>query len=73
MISNSKEIKLSEERNRTYIQIVIATIIIVGGLFAKGQFDWIVKYPRKWVIPLKNWITDFFRMDCLRGKILRRH
>ena len=60
MTSNSKEISLSEERNRTYIQIVIATIIIIGGLFAKGQFDWIVQYPRKWVIPLKNWITDFF-------------
>ncbi len=60
MTSNSKEISSSEERNRTYIQIVIATIIIIGGLFAKGQFDWIVQYPRKWVIPLKNWITDFF-------------
>ena len=60
MMSNSKEISSSEERNRTYIQIVIATIIIIGGLFAKGQFDWIVQYPRKWVIPLKNWITDFF-------------
>lgn len=30
------------------------------GIVAKDQFSWIAKYPRKRVIPLKNWITDFF-------------
>ena len=50
----------SMARNRTLVHLGIATAIIISGLIAKGQFDWIVKYPKKWVIPLKVWITDFF-------------
>lgn len=45
---------------RTLIHVGIALAIVVVGLIAKGQLDWIAKYPKKWVLPLKNWITDFF-------------
>lgn len=51
---------LTATRKRTLAYVVIAAVIIIAGLVAKGQFEWVVKYPRKWVIPLKNWITDFF-------------
>ncbi|MGI9301458.1 MAG: ABC transporter permease, partial [Gammaproteobacteria bacterium] len=47
-------------RKRTLFHVGVAAAIIVAGLVAKGQLDWVAKYPRKWVIPLKNWITDFF-------------
>ena len=45
---------------RTVSHLAVAAVIVVGGLLAKSQFDWVVRYPRQWVIPLKIWITDFF-------------
>ena len=47
-------------RKRLFLHLGIAIAIIVAGLAAKSQFSWVAKYPRKWVLPLKNWITDFF-------------
>lgn len=60
MIAIDIEHNLALARKRTLTHVGIAIAIIVGGLLAKGQFDWIAKYPKKWVIPLKVWITDFF-------------
>lgn len=50
----------SAGRRRTLLHVGLAVLIIIGGLIAKDHLSWVVKYPRKWVIPLKNWITDFF-------------
>ena len=47
-------------RRRMLMHVGIAAAIIVVGIIAKDQFSWVAKYPRKWVIPLKNRITDFF-------------
>lgn len=47
-------------RRRNVVHALIALSIIVAGILAKNQFAWAEKYPRGWVIPLKNWITDFF-------------
>ena len=49
---------LAQKRALTHAGI--AVVVIVAGLIAKSQIDWVSKYPKKWVIPLKNWITDFF-------------
>ncbi len=38
----------------------LAMVIIIAGIIAKGQLGWVEKYPRKWVIPLKDWISQFF-------------
>ena len=48
------------ERKTLFTHIGIALLIIVLGIFAKSQIDWVAKYPRKWVIPLKDWISRFF-------------
>ena len=45
---------------RMLMHVGIAAAIIVVGIIVKDQFSWVAKYPRKWVIPLKNRITDFF-------------
>ncbi|MDH3377719.1 MAG: hypothetical protein OEQ39_12280 [Gammaproteobacteria bacterium] len=45
---------------RMFTYVGIAAAIIIVGLVAKDQFSWVAKYPRKRVIPLKNWITAFF-------------
>ena len=48
------------ERKTLFTHLGIALAIIVLGILAKGQFEWVAKYPRKWVIPLKDWISNFF-------------
>lgn len=48
------------ERKTLFTQLGIAAAIIILGILVKSQFEWVVKYPRKWVIPLKDWISDFF-------------
>ncbi len=47
-------------RQRALLHLGVAAFIIIAGMLAKGQFAWVAKYPRKWTIPLKNWIADFF-------------
>jgi|GEM_PF-5547988 len=47
-------------RNRAFAHIGIAVAVIIAGLVAKSQLAWVANYPEKWIIPLKNWITDFF-------------
>jgi len=51
---------VSRVKGNSLPYLIAAAAIIVAGLIAKGQFEWVVKYPRKWIIPLKNWISDFF-------------
>lgn len=53
-----RAVVLASKHHLAYAVSVV--IVIIAGLLAKSQFDWVVKYPRKWVLPLKNWITDFF-------------
>ncbi len=57
-LANKPSGALQIRRDLTYV--LLAVFIISAGIFAKEQFSWVAKYPRKWVIPLKNWITDFF-------------
>ncbi len=47
-------------RRRALTHVGLAAAIIIAGWLAKGELAWVAKYPKKWVIPLKNWITDFF-------------
>ena len=47
-----------KKRNLTYL--FVAAAIIAVGLIGKNNIEWVAKYPRSWVIPLKDWITDFF-------------
>ncbi|MFT5897126.1 MAG: hypothetical protein ACI8VW_004010, partial [bacterium] len=55
-INTLKRVPADRQRRRNIVHLVIATIIIIGGILAKEQFAWVAKFPRKWVIPLKNWI-----------------
>ena len=54
------EIDSSALRKRALMHAGIAAAIIFFGVIAKSQLDWVVKYPRKWTIPLRDWITEFF-------------
>ncbi len=61
----SSEILNSEDdaalaRRRKLMHVGIAAEIIIVGTVTKDQFSRVAKYPGKRVIPLKNWITDFF-------------
>lgn len=47
-------------RRRMLNHVEIAAAIIAAGITAKGQFSWIAKDPKKWVIPPNNRIADFF-------------
>ncbi|MFT4725698.1 MAG: glycine betaine/proline transport system permease protein [Granulosicoccus sp.] len=59
-INTLKRVPADRRRRRNIVHLAIAAIIIIGGILAKEQFVWVAKFPRQWVIPLKNWITDFF-------------
>ena len=61
----SSEILNSEDdaalvRRLKLMRVGIAAEIIIVGTVTKDQFSRVAKYPGKRIIPLKNWITDFF-------------
>ncbi len=60
MFTKEKLIENHAKRRLSILHIAIAVTIIVAGIAAKGHFSWVQKYPRQWVIPLKDWISRFF-------------
>jgi hypothetical protein len=61
----SSEILNSEDdaalaRIRKLMHVGMAAETITVGTVTKDQFSRVAKYPGKRIIPLKNWITDFF-------------
>ncbi|HEY7766121.1 MAG TPA: ABC transporter permease subunit, partial [Aestuariivirgaceae bacterium] len=42
------------------LALLIVLLIIVLGLLAAPHAPWLAKWPSDWVVPARQWITDFF-------------
>ena len=58
ILNSADDAALARRRKLMHVGIAAETIIV--GTVTKDQFSRVAKYPGKRIIPLKNWITDFF-------------
>jgi glycine betaine/proline transport system permease protein len=46
---------------RARMHLVVAVAVVFGTLLLSRPLPWLAYWPEPWVVPLKLWITDFFK------------